>query len=234
MRTLKPCPFCGGEAELCYGPGLGTDSCRGYTLQAGCNDCGAKSPGLWQEKKPELNDQLWKDAADEWNYRPGETAETCGIAYCEHYPEGLPVCAKCREESTLAHDKACAELADKDKQLAEARAEILRIKHCESAASDMLAAREALIEQQRAEIERLKNEHENSLDKAKNYMLELSGTITKQAGELFAKNKLIEQMREALKACAEFIHYYDQEYNIGDGKALGQAIAALSAAERGE
>ena len=45
------------------------------------------------------------------------TVETCGKAYCEHYPEGLPVCAKCREESTLAHDIACAKLA-------EARAEI--------------------------------------------------------------------------------------------------------------
>ena len=46
-----------------------------------------------------------------------ETVETCGKAYCEHYPEGLFVCAKCREESTLAHDKACAKIA-------EARAEI--------------------------------------------------------------------------------------------------------------
>jgi len=118
MSKLKPCPFCGGGAELCYGPGLGTDSCRGYTLYASCNECIAKSPGLWQEKKPEPNDQSWKDAADEWNSRPGEPdLENCGVAYCEHYPEGLPVCSKCREESTLAHDKACA-------LLAEARAEI--------------------------------------------------------------------------------------------------------------
>jgi Lar family restriction alleviation protein len=74
MTNLKPCPFCGGEAELCYGPGLGTDSCRGYTLYASCNECGAKSPGLWQEKKPKPNDQSWKDAADDWNSRPGEEA----------------------------------------------------------------------------------------------------------------------------------------------------------------
>lgn len=122
MSNLKPCPFCGGEAELCYGPGLGTDSCRGYTLLASCNECGAKSPGLWQEKKPEPNDQSWKDAADEWNGRPSEPdLENCGVAYCEHYPEGLPVCSRCREESTLAHDKACA-------LLAEARAEIERLK----------------------------------------------------------------------------------------------------------
>jgi hypothetical protein len=103
---------------LCYGPGLGTDSCRGYTLYASCNECGAKSPGMWREKKPEPDDQSWKDAADEWNWRPGEAGpENCGVAFCEHYPEGLPVCSRCREESTLAHDKACAELA-------EARAEI--------------------------------------------------------------------------------------------------------------
>jgi Lar family restriction alleviation protein len=118
MNSLKPCPFCGGEAELCYGPGLGTDSCRGYTLYASCNECGAKSPGLWQEKEPKPDDQSWKDAADDWNSRPGEPdLENCGVAYCEHHPEGLPVCSRCREESTLVHDKAGAELA-------EARAEI--------------------------------------------------------------------------------------------------------------
>ena len=50
------------------------------------------------------------------------TVETCGKAYCEHYPKGLPVCAKCREESTLAHDRACA-------LLVEARAEIEMLKH---------------------------------------------------------------------------------------------------------
>lgn len=52
--------------------------------------------------------------------------------------------------------------------------------------------------------------------------------------EIERLNELIEQMRDALKACAEFIHYYDQEYNIGDGKELEQAIAALEAAERNE
>lgn len=41
-------------------------------------------------------------------------------------------------------------------------------------------------------------------------------------------------MYEALKACAEFIHYYDQEHNISDGKVLEQAKAALRAADGGE
>ena len=128
-------------------------------------------------------------------------------------------------------------------ELAEALAEIKNWKIEADEAADravrMCNASTALVEsyeqrlaEARAEIERLKDEHENSLDRAKNYTLKLSDTVTKQAGELFAKSKLIEQMREALKACAEFIHYYDQEHNIGDGKVLEQATAALSAAER--
>jgi len=55
----------------------------------------------------------------------------------------------------------------------------------------------------RAEIERLKNEHENSLDKAKNYTLELSGATTKQAGELADKDRQLTEARaeiERLKA----------------------------------
>jgi hypothetical protein len=128
---------------LCYGPGLGTDSCRGYTLYASCNECGAKSPGLWQEKKPEPDDQSWKDAADDWNSRPGEPdPENCGVACCEHYPEGLPVCGRCREESALAHDKACADLA-------EARADA---EHWKSECN----ALQRMVHEARAEIENLR------------------------------------------------------------------------------
>ena len=127
----------------------------------------------------------------------------------------------------------------------------------------------------RAEIERLKNEHENSLDKAKNYTLELSGATTKQAGELADKDrqltearaeierlqeweycmqtqspymaagatweqrhkrdqeviaerdKLIEQMREALKLASLYI-----PDNATDAIRISEA--ALSAAERGK
>lgn len=56
--------------------------------------------------------------------------------------------------------------------------------------------------------------------------------LAEARAEIERKNKLIEQMRDALQACAEFIHYYDQEHNIGDGKVLEQALVALSAAER--
>ncbi len=63
---------------------------------------------------------------------------------------------------------------------------------------------------------------------------QLETELVEARAEIGRKDKLLEQMREALEACAEFIHYYDQEHNIGDGKELEQAIAALSAAERGE
>ena len=47
------------------------------------------------------------------NRRPGEIDATkCGVGYCEHHREGLPYCVECREESTFAHDKACALLAE--------------------------------------------------------------------------------------------------------------------------
>lgn len=352
MTNLKPCPFCDGEAELCYGPGLGTDSCRGYTLYAGCNECGAKSPGLWQEKKPEPSDPIWEDVAEEWNYRPGEIDVTkCGVAYCERHREGLPYCVECREESTLAHDKACALLADaradaeqlkqlwscnldiiggelnkqlaeararidilerahndlieeqaaicaegqsiaeliaaKDKQLAEAQAEIVELKRgagsdtgtivrqansigvmdkqlAETRAeienlqwrvSEERAKTEAALElndralelvnearadaehwkaecnslqrmvhEARAEIERLKSEHEDSLRRAKDNAVSLSGTVTEYAGELLVKDKLIEQMREALRLALPEARSTHCE----------NTIKAALAAERGE
>lgn len=115
MSNLKPCPFCGGEAELCYGPG----AINGYRLFASCNECGAKSPGLWQEKKPEPDDQGWKGAADEWNHRPGEEElnklieqmrealkrlkeEEEPIGYHDCIADGLDECAWCEAEAALS------------------------------------------------------------------------------------------------------------------------------------
>lgn len=129
---------------------------------------------------------------------------TCGKAYCEHHPEGLPVCAKCREESALAHDRACAELA-------EARAEIEGLMLMATNGNPEPARRLMnTIKELRAEIERLKGERENSLDRAKNYTLKLSDAVTRQAGELFAKNKLIEQMRRALESVKQR-HYVNDD-----------------------
>ena len=56
----------------------------------------------------------------------------------------------------------------------------------------------------KAEIERLKSEHEDSLRRAKDNAVSLSGTVTEYAGELLARDKLIEQMREALKAMLRY------------------------------
>ena len=148
MNELKPCPFCMGEAELCYMPAL-----WGYALYVSCKGCDAKSPRNWQEKEPKLGDTEWKVAADQWNHRPGEAVETCGKAYCEHNPEGLPVCSECREASTLAHDIACAKLT-------EARAEIERLKLVSQNQETVIAAqrrsakaKNELIEQMREALE---------------------------------------------------------------------------------
>ena len=59
---LKPCPFCGGEAEIIsdvYGI-----MCKGFALVT-CKDCGAKS-----DKSEESIDYCAKQVvADKWNRR---------------------------------------------------------------------------------------------------------------------------------------------------------------------
>ena len=88
-----------------------------------------------------------------------ETVETCGKAYCEHYPDGLFVCAKCREESTIAHDKACA-------QIVEARADADPWKgECN--------ALQRMVHEARAEIERLQTELRQNADSCAETNLEI-------------------------------------------------------------
>ena len=56
----------------------------------------------------------------------------------------------------------------------------------------------------KAEIERLKSEHEDSLRRAKDNAVSLSGAVTEYAGKLLVKDRLIEQMKaeiERLKRC---------------------------------
>jgi hypothetical protein len=264
MNNLKPCPFCGCDAELCYGPGLGTDSCRGYTLYASCSECSAKSPGLWQEKKPEPSDPIWDDVAAEWNCRPGEIDATkCGVAYCEHHPEGLPVCSRCREESTLVHDKAGAELA-------EARA---RIDHLERIVDEMteeqaalcaedqsitelVAAKDKQLAEARAEIERLEKARVFWRNKCEYEESEAGKAMINYVCQEQKKNKLIEQMVGALNHCKSTFKDYVEIHKAkmpvvtigpippkwGDiqrkiarnQEAFDLCNAALSAAERGE
>ena len=110
------------------------------------------------------------------NHRPGEIDATkCGVAYCEHHREGLPYCVECREESTLAHDKACA-------LLAEARADA---DHWKSECN----ALQRMVHESRAEIDGL--------------TLMATNASMEPARRLIQKNKelhaVIEQMREALR-----------------------------------
>lgn len=76
--------------------------------------------------------------------------EKKGKAYCEHYPEGLPVCGKCREESALAHDKACA-------LLAEARTEIERKDNLVEQMREALHLADDLIDEYAADYEHRDN-----------------------------------------------------------------------------
>jgi len=54
---LKPCPFCGGKAEL---------NVRGYSVAAYCMKCQTDGPFCYREKRDR--------AIELWNTRPIETA----------------------------------------------------------------------------------------------------------------------------------------------------------------
>jgi hypothetical protein len=174
------------------------------------------------------------------------TVETCGKAYCEHYPEGLPVCAKCREESTLAHDKACALLAEAradadhwksecnalQRMVHEARAEIerLRKQHLDRASATLWAImRHAFMDgafkgYQHGTEERLRVQYFNEW-RQKNY--------PEAVGEAIAQMGLIEQMREALKAIDGIGREAGNARREDALRCFAIAAAAL-AAERGE
>ena len=155
-----------------------------------------------------------------------------------------------RERETGEANAKCLRL---DYKIAKAHAEIRRIKYCENSASDMLAAREVLIEQQRAEIERLKQLWSCNLDI-------IGGELNKQLVEARAeiealkrvnvalneeikiqrayvagrdntierKERLIEQMREALQMVRA------TSKSFLPGLTWQAVIAALKSAERSE
>jgi hypothetical protein len=226
-EKLKPCPFCGGEAELCYGPGLGTASCRGYTLRASCKECGATSPGLWQEKKPEPDDKLWAGAADDWNHRPGEAAETCGKAYCEHYPEGLPVCAKCREASTLAHDRACAELAEARAEIESYRLEHDQMREALETFMDSCADKDRQLAEARADADHWKSECNALQYMAHEARAEIEGL------RLMATNGNPEPARRLMNTIKEQRAEIER-LNKDLGNALDTVLAMLLVARGGE
>ena len=65
--TLKPCPFCGGEADSgSYG------GYSGRVEQVGCGDCGIYAEGY-----------LETDCVKAWNQRAHGTCKTCEHSYDE-------------------------------------------------------------------------------------------------------------------------------------------------------
>lgn len=143
--------------------------------------------------------------------------------------------SRCEALTELAESLE-AELADKDKQLADAKAEIERLKQLWSCNLDIIGGElNKQLADAKAEIERLKSEHEDSLRRAKDNAVSLSGTVTEQAGELLAKDKLIEQMREALASADNLIDEYAADYEHRDNvDEIREEIKAALAAERGE
>lgn len=128
MNNLKPCPFCGREAELCYMPAL-----WGYALYASCKGCDAKSSRNWQEKEPRLGDAEWKVAADQWNHRPGEEALR------KLWSSNLDIINK-----------------ELNKQLADARAEIERLKLISQNQETVIAAQRRSAKAKNELIERMR------------------------------------------------------------------------------
>ena len=197
------------------------------------------------------------------NHRPGEIDATkCGVAYCEHHREGLPYCVECREESTLAHDKACALLAearaDADHWKSECNA-LQRMVHEAQAEIERDELKKQLAEA-RAEIERLALEIENKqytitcaseenqqlkeslaearaeIERLKLVSQNQETVIAAQRRSAKAKNELIEQMREALRLTADEYSLHVSRYenrNAHDDPCYIAAEQAL-AAERGE
>jgi hypothetical protein len=88
---------------------------------------------------------------------------TTGTKYCEHHREGLPHCVECETESTRAHDKACVLLAEARAEIEQLRARNAILDNAiaemieeqaslcveEQSITELVAAKDALIEQMR-------------------------------------------------------------------------------------
>ena len=91
MEQLKPCPFCGGKAQMkMWGARIGDTRC----WYAYCPKCHARTDGYEQPEDIEYSpnpfavlEETIARAAALWNARAQEqapnTAPTCGPDYCE-------------------------------------------------------------------------------------------------------------------------------------------------------
>lgn len=198
--------------------------------------------------KSERKRRVYYDPCQEKVLRTIPCYEKKGVAYCEHYPEGLPVCSKCREESTIAHDKACALLAEAradadhwksecnalQRMAHEARAEIeqMMAQHLDRASATLWAImRHAFMDgafkgYQHGTEKRLRVQYFDEWCQ-KNYPEAVDKAI--------AQLKLIEQIREALIAADGLIDEYAADYEHRDNvDEVRDEIKAALAAERGE
>jgi len=68
MAELKPCPFCGGKANIRYGHDIDNN----ITYAVVCESCGT---GIFRAKAEEWEWDAYNspnEAAEEWNRRAGE------------------------------------------------------------------------------------------------------------------------------------------------------------------
>ncbi len=98
---LKPCPFCGGEAEFHTDPGP-TGECYGWV---GCNQCDAMSTHCdIRSMQPEELHPI-----DAWNARVDADRIEALQAALEWYAEQVAGCRKITREGTTARNKLDAD-----------------------------------------------------------------------------------------------------------------------------
>ena len=74
LKPLKPCPFCGGEAEICTDVGI-----MGKFWFIRCKKCYSRGSGIYESgRKLEPQEEhaaimgAWEKAIEAWNRRAGE------------------------------------------------------------------------------------------------------------------------------------------------------------------
>lgn len=78
--------------------------------------------------------------------------------YCRHYRDGLPFCAKCEADRAERNEQMHAQIAELERELTEARAEIEHLRQelrdCSTLAARQIVPAEMLVDDLTAEIER--------------------------------------------------------------------------------
>ena len=177
-----------------------------------------------------------------------ETVETCGKAYCEHYPEGLFVCAKCREESTIAHDKACAKIAEARADAEHWKSECNALQRMVHEARASLALEAKDLRDQISDLNAENIELKKCLAEIEEREAACCPEDVAFDEQIVALRKLVEQMRGALSILGRIWFYGDFKPETPNEKHLSvmmkemgfkyesenEVLAALEAAERGE